>query len=299
MKQFLIKKLKTAFPQIHFKKAKLITKGWDHDVLVLDDKLVVRFAKAKLYKNSFAREVKFLKEFSKISNIRIPNYTFFSKEKNFGGYEMIKGKELTPRMYKKLPQVKKQKIIKELAKFLTILHALPLKKAKAYGFKFTGYEGWEKSLNEKRKWFEKEFFPKMTQHLTSDQNRFVKKFMEHFCTSQHKIKPVLGHYDLSHDHIIMNNDGTISGIIDFGDVSISDPANEFNGFWDYDPKLPKQIYKYYQGHKDPTFLQRCQDHFIHRWIYLLYDGLIRRKNMALWKEARQRINSIIRKKEVV
>lgn len=294
MKQSLIKKLKAEFPQVKFKKAKLVTRGWDHDVLVLDNNFIVRFAKSKLYKNSFAREVKFLREFSKISNLKVPDYIFFSKEKNFGGYEMIKGKELTPPMYKKLSPTKKQKIIKDLAKFISILHGISLKKAKAYGFKFTEYQGWEKALNEKWKWFEKEFFPKMTKHLTPRQNRFIKNFMEYFCSSQYSIKPVLGHYDLSHDHIIMNKNGTISGIIDFGDVCISDPAHEFNGFWDYDPKLPKRIYQYYKGPKDDRFLQRCKDHFIHRWIYLLYDGLIRRKNMALWREARQRINAFIK-----
>lgn len=293
MKQRLVTKLKTHFPQILFKKVKIVTKGWDHDVLILDNHLIVRFGKDRLAKNNFAREVKFLKEFSTISNIRVPHYLFFSRHEGIGIYEMIKGQELTPQIYKKLPSAIKQKIIRALARFLTLIHTLPLKKAKAYGFKFTGCEGWEKALNEKRKWFEKEFFPKMTKHLTPEQNRFVKNFMEYFCASQYKIKPVLGHYDLSHDHIIVNENGTIAGIIDFGDMSISDPAHEFNGFWDYDSRLPRQIYAYYRGPKDSLFLQRCRDHFIHRWIYLLYDGLIRRKNMSLWHEARTRINSII------
>lgn len=290
----LIKKLKAEFPNITFKKACLIKKGWDHDVLILDNNFVVRFAKAKLSKDNFEREVKFLKDFSKISNLPVPHYQFYSKKKSFGGYTMIEGKELTPALYKKLSPAKKRNIIKELATFITLLHKIPLKKARAYGFRYTGYEGWEKALKEKRTWFESEFFPKVSSHLSAKQNAFINKFLDYFCTTSYSITPVLGHFDLSHDHIIMNNNGTISGIIDFGDVSISDPAHEFNGFWDYDSKLPSQIYKLYCGPKDANFLRRCRDHYIHRWIYLLYDGLIRRKNPSLFKEANGRINSIMK-----
>lgn len=207
---------------------------------------------------------------------------------------MIKGRELTPDFYKKLPLPQKRKIIKQLSIFITLLHMTPIKKARAYGFSHTGYEGWEKALKEKRAWFESEFFPKVSIHLSSKQNTFIHKFVNYFCTTSYSITPVLGHYDLSHDHIIMNKNGTIAGIIDFGDISMSDPANEFNGFWDYDSKFPRQIYKLYGGPKDADFLKRCRDHFIHRWIYLLYDGLIRRKNPNLFKEAKGRINSIMK-----
>ena len=294
LKSRLISKLRKEFPQVKFKSAKLITKGWDHDVLVLDNKLIFRFGKEKLYKTSFAREIKFLKEFSKISNLKVPNYLFQSKDKSFGGYEIIKGYELTPKIYKNLSQVKKRKITKDLAKFLTILHSLPLTKAKKFGFK--NYKSWKKILEEKQKWFNKEYYPKMTRYLTTAQNAFIKKFITNFCNSQRSIKPVLGHYDLSHDHIIMNKDGTISGIIDFGDLSIEDPAKEFNGFIDYsnDVDIAKQIYKHYRGPRDPKFLKRCREHFIDRWIFLLYDGKIRRKNKHLWKEANNTINKIIK-----
>lgn len=292
LKKKLISKIRKEFPWVKFKTVKLVTKGYDHDVLVLDSKLIVRFAKERLYKKSFFREVNFLKEFRKISNIKVPQYTFLSKDKSFGGYEMIRGRELTPKIYQRLSPKKKQKIIIQVAKFLSILHNVPLKKARAFGFK--DYKSWTKISEEKQKWFAREFYPKMTKYLTLKQNVFVRKFISHFTQLQAKIKPVLGHFDLSHDHIIIDSNGTISGIIDFGDISISDPAKEFNGFHDCDHKLPEQIYQYYKGPKDPQFLGRCRDHFIDRWIYLLYDGKIRRKSKFLWREANQRINKIIK-----
>lgn len=85
----LVNKIRNEFPAVKFKKAKLITKGWDHDVLVLDGRFIFRFAREKLNKKTFAREVEFLRQFSKISNLSVPNYAFLSKDKTFGGYEMI------------------------------------------------------------------------------------------------------------------------------------------------------------------------------------------------------------------
>ena len=291
LKNKLISKVRKEFPRLKFKNFKLITKGWDHDVLVLDDNFIVRFAKEKLDKNSFAQEIKFLREFSKISNLKVPNYTLLSQDKSFGGYEMIKGKELTPKMYQGLSLKKKQKVVQNLARFVSLLHNIPLKKAKQYDFE--KYKSWAKWLEDKQKWFRNEFEKKVSKKLTAKQNKFIKNFIASHYKSQYSVKPTLGHFDLSHDHIIMNKDGSISGIIDFGDLTIGDPAHEFNGFFDYDKKMAVQIYKLYTGPKDKDFFKRAKEHFIHRWIYLLYDGLIRRKNKALWKEANKQINKII------
>lgn len=288
LKHKLIKKLRKEFPQVKFKTAELVTQGWDHDVLVLDGKFIFRFAKEKLYKNSFAREVKFLKAFSKISNLKVPNYTYFSKDKSFGGYEMIHGQPLSQRVYKGLSPAKKQKFIGEIAKFLTILHKIPLRQAAAYGFK--KYNAW----TENQKWFKTEFEPKVYKKLSPKQRAFIKNFTSTFYKSSQTIQPVLGHFDLSHDHILVNKAEDIAGIIDFGDVNLSDPAREFNGFFDFDKKLAAAVYKFYRGPKDPGFLKRARDHEVHRWIYLLYDGLIRRKDKALWEAANQEINRTIR-----
>lgn len=291
-KKRLIAKIRSEFPEAEFKKAVLVTKGWDHSVLVLDDRFIFRFAKEKPNKKTFSREVQFLREFSKISNLRVPNYFFLSKDKTFGGYEMIKGRELSRRIYKNLSANKRFQLIEGLAKFLSILHRIPVNKAQHYGF--TRYQTWDQTLKGKQKWFAREFVPKVSPKLTPTQNDFIRSFVNTFYKSQYSVRPVLGHFDLSHDHVIMKRDGTISGIIDFGDLSISDPAREFNGFVDFDENLPKLIYKYYKGPKDPNFLKRCKGHYIHRWIYLLYDGLVRRKDKALWLQANREIDKIIR-----
>jgi len=291
LKERLIRRFKKEFSEIKFKKVELITKGWDHDVLVLDNKFIFRFIKERKDKASFAREVNFLNYFGKITNLRIPKYTYLSKDKSFGGYEMIRGKDLSSDIYEKLSEKKKQKLIQELAEFVSLLHRIPYKKARELGF--TKVKTWEEDMRENRKWFRDKFKPIVSKKLSKTENDFVNKFTTKFYKSKYIIKPTLGHYDLSHDHIIMNENGNIAGIIDFGDLAFADPAYEFNGFYDFDENLPKQIYKLYRGPKDKYFLKRSREHFMHRWIYLMYDGLARRKNRELWFEARKRINTFM------
>ena len=42
LKTKLISKIRKKFTQVKFKTAKLVTKGFDHDVLILDGKFIVR-----------------------------------------------------------------------------------------------------------------------------------------------------------------------------------------------------------------------------------------------------------------
>lgn len=292
LKKQLLSKLLKEFPKVKFKTTKLITKGWDHDVLVLDNKLIFRFAKNRIYKNSIKREVKFLSDFSKITNIKVPKYTYFSRRGNFGGYKMIQGKELSPKIYQNLSAKKKLEFIKKLAKFLSKLHSIPVSEAEKYDYKAS--KSWKGMQKDRKEWYKKKFKPTVSEKLTKTQTNFIENFVKNFYKSSYSFKPVFGHYDLGHDHILMKPDGSISGIIDFGDMHVSDPAYEFNGFFDYDESLPRQIYKYYRGPKDSKFLERAKKYYIHRYIYLLYDGLIRRKSPALWKGANQQINKIIK-----
>jgi len=208
----LVVRLKQEFPDLNFKQVQLNTKGWDHDVLILDNSFIVRFSKEKLDPKNFEREIRFLDEFRKISNLRIPKYTLISRDKTFGGYEMILGEELTPEKFQTLSSERRQDFVHQIAAFITKLHTIPLESAKDFGFE--QYKSWDSELKEKEKWFQDEFYPKMSSSLTLEENTFIQNFVLSFCRSQHSVQPVIGHYDLSHDHIIMAPDGSISGIID-------------------------------------------------------------------------------------
>jgi aminoglycoside phosphotransferase (APT) family kinase protein len=94
-------------PDFQFTAVELVQKGWDHDVLILDEKYVFRFAKDELDNSSFQREMRFLADFGNISNLPVPRYKWVSKNGSFGGYEIILGEALLPEAYAKFSDEKR------------------------------------------------------------------------------------------------------------------------------------------------------------------------------------------------
>lgn len=287
----LLKKLRRGLPDLKFKTAKLVESGFDHDVLVLDGRQIARFAKTRHRPGNFAKEVKFLKYFAPQSNLAIPRYFYFSSKRQLGLYPIIKGRPLSPGAWRGLAAAKKQKLLKNLAEFLTRLHGVPLSKVRAWGY---ASQTWDARLKQTRSWYRREYFPKMGKFLSPKERAFVENFMDYFCRQHGPKKQVLGHCDLGHAHVLITANGGISGIIDFGDLSLGDPARDFSDFWEMHPRLARQLYRHYRGPKDRQFLLRCRNHAVQRWAFLMYDGKIRRRNQALWLTARKKIRGFMR-----
>ncbi len=293
-KEAYIEMVRKEFPDLAFTNVELIKKGWDHDVLVLDGTYIFRFVKEdhEVDKAPLQREVAFLNDFSKVSNLPVPYYEWVSKSGNFGGYKIIAGRELTPEGFSELSVEEKKTFVNEMARFLTVLHGTPLEKAATYGF--APYTSWAEECTERQEWFRGEFQTHVAPRMTPEQQEFVGAFAADFYYSDYEVHPVLSHFDLSHDHIVMNGH-KISGIIDFGDVRIGDPAQELAELYDYDLGLPAQVYEQYGGPKHPDFMERAYKHHVHKWIYLHREAAVRRHDDALWNEAQEKLDQIIRK----
>ncbi len=289
-KESLVQLIRSQFPDVAFTNAELIKKGWDHDVLILDEKYIFRFAKEQLYKGSFQREVRFLNSFSISAPLRVPRYRWLSSDGTFGGYEMIKGTDLTAALFQTFSAENKAAIAEAMARFLTALHAIPVQQIETLGF--APYGSWKEECAERQRWFKDEFTRNVASKLTGDQRTFVERFAADFYYSKYDIQPVFGHFDLGHDHIMIG-DNSISGIIDFGDARIGDPAEEFSAFFNYDATLATQIYALYEGPTDAHFLHRAYAHYIHKWMYIHYDALVRRRDDALWHEAQEQLDQIV------
>ena len=75
-----------------------------------------------------------------------------------------------------------------------------------------------------------------------------------------KFEPVVIHRDLAPDaHILWNPETEeITGIIDWGDIEIGDPALDFTGlFCDCGPEFTKMVLANYKNNQDPTILERA------------------------------------------
>ena len=113
-KEEYLSQIKKHFPGLHYSNAKFIQKGWDNDVIVLDNKTVFRFPKKENYSEQFKTEVRFLDFIADKSPVTVPRYVYRSENLSFGGYEFIPGIEMTPSVFNNLHTEQRDNIAKQL-----------------------------------------------------------------------------------------------------------------------------------------------------------------------------------------
>lgn len=264
-----VAKIRKAYPNLQFSNVKNVSNGLDHTVLLLDDKYIFRFPKTSHYKQRLHVELKLLR---KLTKLPVPQYEWVAD--TFAGYRVISGKPLTQRRY--LYFKNKPHLHNQLAHFLSELHS------------HTSMQGLEKQpiahsvleLASKMNVISKE--------LTQEQQELVEKFL----VIAPKMRPAnlcVTHADLHMDHILVNQNFT--GIIDFSDALISDPAIDFHNFWNYGATVPQKIYAKYKGKKDKQFLFRSQLYNLTDILMALYHGII--ENKLDWRNfAKRRLKHI-------
>lgn len=262
LKNEINKTISSNFSQLNVKKLKFY-EGFDF-VTVLAGGLAIRFPKDKESAEKLATEKIALKTLSKKVNFLIPKYKKNSNE-SFGYYQKIEGRELTVSFYNNLSETKKTKLCKDLAMFISQMHSLKLPKNIA---KKISTENWVKLYKE----IEKD----INLYLPHKKNNkfFLVLFKEFVLQNK---KTVLVHGDLSGDNIIVNKNGELSGIIDFGDISFSDQVVDFSHFWPFGEKMVKKVVFFYTKDKKER-LKILKDSKLHNSYIKILMKTIKNKN---------------------
>jgi aminoglycoside 2''-phosphotransferase len=81
--------------------------------------------------------------------------------------------------------------------------------------------------------------------------------------------PALIHRDLGTEHILVGPDGRLSGVVDWGDASIGDPAIDFTGLYRaVGQQLAAEVLGHYRRPHEPSFWRRVR---FYRGIIPLYE----------------------------
>ena len=84
---------------------------------------------------------------------------------------------------------------------------------------------------------------------------------------------VLCHADLQPQHILSDSvTGTLTGLIDLGEVAIQDPAADFFGLWDYGRDFVERTLRAYCASDPGGMLCRSRKTYIGRRLLELYWG---------------------------
>jgi len=254
---------------------RFLSEGWESRVFEVDEKWIFRFPKRPEVFEDLERENWLLRLLSERLEVAIPRFEFFQKPSKealhgFVGYSKIIGTSLH-RVEDQDLEI--HSLCKRLGDFLNLLHGTP--KEQVTGPKPALLGGREiKSIRIRVA----EAMEAMKQCAPISLLTQVAEAMSSLCE---ELEPYAGsghlvHNDLYCQHILVDVDGRLSGVIDWGDVAWGDPAVDFAGLYAwFGEAFAEDLLNYYHHPRDKQFMNRVKFYALAFGVFSLYYGLCR------------------------
>ena len=246
------------FPELHPVTCEYVAQGWDSVAAAVDGQLIFRFPKHPHVEPQYRMEDLLLPALAGHVALPLPQFAYVWDGRPpyrhvFVGYRMLAGRQLRADALASLDQ---EGIAAQLGRFLTDLHSFPVEQAARCGVPGGDAAPWRASYRALYAEIQAGIFPLIDEAVRQRLAARWETYLERAANFQ--FKAVLAHRDLSGDHILVDlASGTISGIIDWGDVEIGDPAIDFTGLLDdYGADFARLALAHYGGSVDATFWDR-------------------------------------------
>lgn len=197
---------------------KVLGEGLDSVAYLVNNDYIFKMSKHKEAKDNLKKEIQVLNYIRGKVTLQVPEIEYYSEKYSVCGYKEIQGTILTPKMYEQLSSEEQDNLARDIASFLKELHSLPLPNINDLELNvLEDYESDYKALKDK-------IYNKISERV----KRYLDGLFERILNDERitKYEVALCHNDLSCNHIVMNNNKVV-GIIDFGDVAITDRDKEF------------------------------------------------------------------------
>jgi aminoglycoside phosphotransferase (APT) family kinase protein len=265
----LWRQVQCSFPGLAGTRLRLDQGGGDHLVLIVDATRAFRFPRPG--KHGLDLEIRVLRALGRRVRIAVPSYDLVDPNGRFASYLLIAGVPLTPVRFSALTNDNARSAIAQAVGLLKTLHALDPSAVEPV-------DTWP------RMWSADQFADQLRDaRLAALASRApellpaIEAFLWRYQTDRAPRDVVL-HGDLVSDHLLVDEfTGRLTGIIDFSDVALGDPAHDLLGFWAYGERAATQaVAQYDPSDADPTLLARSRNHFIRyridRLVEIIVDG---------------------------
>jgi aminoglycoside phosphotransferase (APT) family kinase protein len=174
----------------------------------------------------------------------------------FSVHAEVTGTVLTRRRWARLPAAAREAAASDLARFLGALHALPAAAAAGCGVPTIDRAAWAARLREGAAG---RLYPRLPDGL----RRRLDAALARWSTAAAPPPAVL-HRDIAPGHVLFEpSSGRLTGVIDFGDVALGDPARDLVYVYeDFGPALLAAVLRHYPGGDAPTFLARVRSWYL-------------------------------------
>jgi aminoglycoside 2''-phosphotransferase len=258
--------VEAVFPSLATGSIRIDQAGGDHVLLIVDERYAFRFPRRGW--RDLTLEIEVLRRLRQRSVPSTPSYDYIDPDGRFAGYPFIAGVPLTPARFAALPPICRSQMIDEAAQFLSELHGIRPETVAADDL-------WP------RAWSAEQFADRgSTERLPDIARRMpdIAERLQGFYARYRRDRTetlVVIHGDLVGDHILVDEgSGRLSGIIDFSDVALGDPAQDFLGFWAFGTDAARRAVELYKpAVTDAGLLARSRRHFIRYRLDRLFEGL--------------------------
>lgn len=200
----------------------LIGEGYDSKAYLVNGEYIFKVKYSANKKKGYEKEKSiydFLNQ-NLVTNIKVPNieYSYISDEISILGYKQIKGTFLTPEIYSTMSKEEQELLKKDIAYFLRQMHDLDYTDINSY------------AIDNKQNVLEEYQLLKTTIYnsLTDIEKQYIENFMQRLnSTTIFDGKKCLCHNDFSSNHLLLDENNRLCGIIDFGDSGIIDEYCDF------------------------------------------------------------------------
>jgi len=262
--------IRSRFPDFLMESIYFVGEGSDFCAYAVNDEYLFRFGANDESEERLRWEQYLLPRLQSQLDVRLPKFEIICPMGNgrpLCVYRMIKGEPFREEVYKALPDDSKARVAKQLADFLTVLHAFPVEEAIACGVReLSGQE----QCREFRDGAHKIIYPQLSEQ---ERNTCEWWFQEYLRTPAYSsYKRALIHGDLQGRHVLFDPESeSITGIIDFSDIWVGDPDHDLHYLLrEHGQDFLENLLKYYH-HEDHErlfwksrffYLLRCLDEII-------------------------------------
>jgi aminoglycoside phosphotransferase (APT) family kinase protein len=206
-----------------------IDTGYDFEVAIVDDDWVFRFPRRPGVEEALEVEIVLLPAIAGALPVDVPSFEHVSRTPLFVGYRLLRGEPLV------------DEDGDGVRAFLEALHALDASSLPVER------RDWIGAYTDQCAEFERLVFPRLDRDLRPGAKRLFAEV-----EALVDFAPALLHADLGPDHLLVR-DGRLSGVIDWGDARVGDPALDYawllNGpfaDWNVDPELRRRARFYHR-----------------------------------------------------
>lgn len=240
------------FPQLSSKQVKRLGWGWDNTVFLIGDEYVFRFPRRTFAVNAIRMEGKLLPKLEAYLTIPYPKPLFYGEASDeypapFLGYAHVPGDFPIG-----LTEERRALSAETLARFVRRLHEYPVQEALKCGVQQD-----HRNLTDiaSRKVKLEGFLSKVAEHLSPEESGLIDAYISSLHKDRVETVNALLHGDLHFKNMLVNENGIVSGIIDWGDLSVGHPACDLSVAYSFLPPYARGVFfETYGGADEETKL---------------------------------------------